>query len=59
MKVLVLGSTGMAGHMIALYLSEQGHDVWGLNRSKDFLNNSIIVDFNDLNALKKIIIDGE
>lgn len=27
MKVLVLGSAGMAGHLITLYFKEQGHDV--------------------------------
>ena len=27
MKVLVLGSTGMAGHLIALYFNEKGHNV--------------------------------
>lgn len=27
MKVLVLGSSGMAGHLITLYFKEQGHDV--------------------------------
>lgn len=27
MKILVLGSVGMAGHMITLYFKEQGHDV--------------------------------
>jgi dTDP-4-dehydrorhamnose reductase len=26
-KFLILGATGMAGHMISLYLQEQGHDV--------------------------------
>ena len=29
MRYLILGSSGMAGHMVALYLQEQGHEVWG------------------------------
>lgn len=32
MKLLVLGATGMAGHMIAIYLLEQGHDVTSYSR---------------------------
>jgi len=34
MKVLVLGSTGMAGHMIAKYLSSVGHEVSTCSRTK-------------------------
>ena len=30
MKVLVLGGTGMAGHIISLYFNEAGHDVTAL-----------------------------
>lgn len=33
MKVLVLGSTGMAGHMIAKYLTSAGHDVMTCSRT--------------------------
>ncbi|HHX54739.1 MAG TPA: NAD-dependent epimerase/dehydratase family protein, partial [Clostridiales bacterium] len=33
MKFLVLGATGMAGHMITLYLLEQGHDVTAFSTS--------------------------
>lgn len=32
MKVLVLGASGMAGHIISLYFQEQGHDVIGFTR---------------------------
>ena len=28
MKILVLGAAGMAGHTIALYFQQQGHQVW-------------------------------
>lgn len=34
MKVLVLGSTGMAGHMIAKYLRSVGHDVQTCSRTE-------------------------
>lgn len=32
MKFLVLGASGMAGHMIGLYLQEKGHEVVGFSR---------------------------
>lgn len=32
MRFLVLGATGMAGHVMSLYLSERGHDVIGFSR---------------------------
>ena len=32
MRFLVLGASGMAGHMICSYLSEVGHDVTGVSR---------------------------
>jgi len=34
MKFLVLGCNGMAGHTISLYLKEQGHEVFGFDRSE-------------------------
>lgn len=38
MKILVLGSEGMLGHVVKLYFLEQGHDVKGTSRSgnKDY-----------------------
>ena len=36
MKILVLGASGMAGHTIALYFKEQGHEVYAFSR-KQFL----------------------
>ena len=32
MRFLVLGCTGMAGHMISLYLKERGYEVQGFGR---------------------------
>ena len=40
MKFLVLGASGMAGHLIALYLKEQGNDVTGFSRHPvDFIKS--------------------
>lgn len=35
MKILVLGHTGMAGHMITAYLGRQGHQVYTAGRNAD------------------------
>jgi dTDP-4-dehydrorhamnose reductase len=55
MKFLVLGCNGMAGHMISLYLKEQGHEVLGFALSKSSLVNSINGDATDALFIKEII----
>jgi dTDP-4-dehydrorhamnose reductase len=59
MKFLVLGATGMAGHTIAIYLSEQSHDVTAYTRKPFKYCKNIIGDVTDLNKLEKVINDGE
>ncbi len=59
MKFLVLGCNGMAGHTIALYLKEQGHDVCGFAKIKSQYIDSIVGDARDSDFLKKIIVKGE
>lgn len=60
MKFFVLGSNGMAGHQIGLYLREQGHDVTGFARNESFvLDKSIIGDASDFDNLKEIIRIGK
>ena len=55
MQILVLGASGMAGHTIALYLHETGHDVTALTRKPfDFLKN-ITCDVTDFATLKVLI----
>ena len=58
MKFLVVGCNGMAGHLISLYLSEQGHEVLGFAREKSKLVNSIAGDVRDAGLIEKIILDG-
>lgn len=50
MKVLVMGSNGMAGHMVTSYLSDK-YEVTTLARS----NANINVDVSDFTALKKLL----
>ena len=58
MKFLILGSTGMAGHVIFHYLREKGYDVTALSKRKIFPHTDIILDVQCQNELAKIINDG-
>ena len=55
MKFLVLGCNGMAGHMISLYLKEQGHDVLGFDRRPSSLIDSVVGDAMDAVFIKNLI----
>lgn len=44
MKILVLGASGMAGHIITLYFKEQGYDVTGFTRRPIHFCKNIIGD---------------
>ena len=58
MKFLILGSTGMAGHLITNYLREHGHEVYGLARRKIFPHVDIVLDVTNRTELAKIIRGG-
>lgn len=58
MKFLVLGCNGMAGHMISIYLKEQGHDVTGFARKESPFVKTIVGDAKDIELLKIIIDEG-
>lgn len=58
MKIFVLGCNGMAGHMIALYLKEQGHSVLGFDLKQSDYVDSIAGDARDTESLRKIITEG-
>ena len=55
MNFLVLGCNGMAGHLISLYLKEQGHRVLGFARSKSPFVDSVTGDAGDKEAVKEIV----
>ncbi len=59
MRFFILGCNGMAGHMTAIYLNEQGHDVTGFAREKSRFVRTITGDARDLELLKRIIDDGK
>lgn len=55
MKFLVLGAGGMAGHMICIYLKEQGHDVTGFARRELPYVPSIVGDAKNVEFVKDIV----
>lgn len=59
MKFIVLGCNGMAGHMISLYLKEQGHDVTGFARKDIGLIKTIVGDAADKDKLIEVIKAGK
>ena len=51
MKILVIGASGMAGHMITTYLKEQHHDVATLSGHHSYDHDTAIIDITDIRAL--------
>jgi dTDP-4-dehydrorhamnose reductase len=58
MKFLVLGATGMAGHTIALYLKEQGHEVTAFSSTLFPYCKNIIGDAMDMQFCKSMLLGG-
>ena len=58
MRFLVLGCNGMAGHMISLYLKEQGYEIEGFARRESKFVNTILGDVRDTDLLKRVILKG-
>ncbi len=58
MRFLVLGCNGMAGHMISLYLKEQGYEIEGFARQESRLIKTILGDARDTDLLKSVILNG-
>ena len=55
MKVLVLGSNGMLGHVVALYFKKKGHIVDGIARNNNPFINTFVFDLRDTDQLSGII----
>lgn len=58
MRFLVLGASGMAGHVICIYLKEQGYDVTGFSRRDVNFATSIAGDVRDTELLQTVIEKG-
>lgn len=59
MNFLVLGCNGMAGHIISLYLKEQGHSVTGFARTTSKYVKSITGDACNTELLRKVVNEGK
>lgn len=55
MKILVLGSQGMAGHIITAYLSTKGHETWTLSRRESNKPNHFVADATDYLRMQDIL----
>ena len=59
MKFFICDCNGMAGHLIAIYLQEQGHEVYGFARKKSpYIPNCIVCDAGNTELLTKVIREG-
>ena len=60
MRYAVFGANGMAGHMVALYLQERGHDVTAYSRRPvPFgIHQNIICDLYDANTYRPSLLEG-
>lgn len=60
MKFVVFGASGMAGHLISLYLKERGHDVIGFSRrGVPFLDCQVVGDACDESLVRSVISDAQ
>jgi dTDP-4-dehydrorhamnose reductase len=59
MKVLVLGSIGMAGHTITLYFKERGYDVTAYSMSPFPNCNNIIGNAFETETFQRMLLEGE
>lgn len=59
MKFLIVGAGGMAGHLISIYLIEQGHQVTGFEKRQLLFCNNIIGDARNEAYVESIIKDGK
>lgn len=57
-KVLVLGSSGMAGHTISLYLRQIGYDVTGFSLHRNEILPGLVGDATNFNFIQQIVRDG-
>lgn len=55
-KVLVLGASGMVGHVVSLYLKEKGYQVVGCGRKQAAYIESVCLDILNFEQLKDIVL---
>lgn len=58
MKILVLGASGMAGHVVGTYLEEQGHDVTLLAGHKKINDKTVLLDLTRKELVDQYLTDN-
>lgn len=58
-KILVLGSTGMVGHLITLYFTEREYDVTAFSSTPFNYCKNIIGDAMNQDLVSKIVLEGD
>jgi dTDP-4-dehydrorhamnose reductase len=56
-RILIFGSNGMAGHVVSIFLKQEGNLVYNFAKYS-ILDNTIIGDIKDLNSINKIVSEG-
>lgn len=59
MRFLIIGCNGMAGHVISLYLKEQGYEVSGYAREESHFIDTVIGDVTDFELLRETVLTGK
>lgn len=59
MKFLVFGCSGMAGHLISLYLKEKGHSVTGFARKRIDFVDCVVGDVFSSEKIEKLVLSEE
>ena len=58
-KILVLGATGMAGHLIALYFKEKGYDITAYSTEPFPFTKNIIGNALETDNFKIMLLEGD
>ncbi|MBK5262640.1 MAG: SDR family oxidoreductase [Peptostreptococcaceae bacterium] len=53
MRILILGSSGMVGHVLMLKLLEKGYDVTGISHTRRFTKDTILLDLTNQQEFDK------
>lgn len=59
MKILVLGSSGMAGHLVSLYLAKQGHKITTQAHTKPLDKQTKLVDVHNIAHLDELLNEDD
>ena len=55
MRFLIFGCNGMVGHMVSMYLQEQGYCVTGFAREKSLYVDTIVGDVRDIEYVRNLV----